>query len=354
MSDRTAASLGFVLAGFAAATALGSWPTERPRLAVLVAATVAALAFFLGRRGLFARRLTAPPAALGSVGTVGGGLAGIAAGGDVLVPGLAAVVGVLAVAAVWADWRAIPGDQLLRQARLAVTGATVGVAGIASIFIWGALLLSVVGGSDPESISALTETTLTTLALGIGTVTVAGAYISISDLDRSYVDARLPTRREWGYVVGGTVLLLASNLVISALFGWLGVESTTHSLIRAAEDDPAILLPLVPLSYLVVGPGEELLYRNVVQKSLYEEFSGVGAVAVASVIFAAVHLPAYADPNGTTLALLNTLATVFALSLILGAVYERTGNLTVSALVHGSFNAVAFAVAYAEITGFLG
>lgn len=246
------------------------------------------------------------------------------------------------------------GDRLLRQARLATTAAMIGVAGIAAIFICGGLLVSVVAGSDPESLSPLTETILSTLALGIGTTAVAGAYISISDLDRSYVDVRLPTRRELGYVVAGTFLLLLANLSISALFGWLGVESTTHSLIRAAEDDPAILLPLLPLSYLVVGPGEELLYRNVIQKSLYEEFSGVGAVVVASVIFAAVHLPAYADPNGTTLALLNTLATVFALSLILGAVYERTGNLAVPALVHGSFNAVAFAVAYAEIVGLLG
>jgi membrane protease YdiL (CAAX protease family) len=247
-----------------------------------------------------------------------------------------------------------PGDRLLRKARLVTTGAMIGVASIAAVFICGALLVSVVAGSDPESLSPLMETTLSTLALGIGTTAVAGAYISLSDLDRSYVDARLPSRREWGYVIGGTVLLLLANLSISALFGWLGVESTTHSLVRAAEDDPVILLSLVPLSYLVVGPGEELLHRNVIQKSLRAEFSGVGAVAVASVIFAAVHLPAYADPNGTTLALFNTLATVFALSLILGAVYELTGNLTVSALVHGSFNAVAFAIAYAEITGVIG
>lgn len=245
-------------------------------------------------------------------------------------------------------------SRLVRQARLTTTVALVGIAGIAAVLVCGALLVSVVAGPDPESLSPFTETVLSTLALGIGTVTIAGTYISMSDLDRSYVDARLPSRREWGYVVGGTFLLLLANVTISALFGWLGVESTTHSLIRAAEDDPAILLPLVPLSYLVVGPGEELLYRNVVQKSLREEFSGVGAVAVASVIFAAVHLPAYADPNGTTLALLNTLAIVFTLSLILGSVYERTGNLAVSALVHGSFNAVAFAVAYAEITGTLG
>ncbi len=349
MSDRTGASFGFVLAGVAAATTLGSWPAERPRTVALWSATVAALAFFVARRDLLDRRLTTPPGALGSVGIVGGGLGGIAAGGDVFVPGLTTGLGVLACAAVWTDLRAIPSDQLLSQIRLAATGAAVGIAGIVSIFIWGALFLSLVG----SSISALTEATLSTLALGIGTVTIAGAYISLSDLDRSYIDARVPTRREWGYVVGGTALLLISNLSISALFGWLGVESTTHSLIRAAENNPEILLVLLPLSYLVVGPGEELLYRNVIQKSLRSEFSTVGEIVVASIVFAAVHLPAYADPDGTTLALLNTLAVVFVLSLILGGVYERTGNLTVAALIHGSFNAIGYAVSYADITGLL-
>jgi membrane protease YdiL (CAAX protease family) len=354
MSDRPGATAGFVLAGIALAAALGGWPAESPRLAALGAAVVATLAFLSGRYGLASRRCTAPIAGLGLLGTVTGGLAGIAAGGSVFFPSVAAAVGVFACAFAWADWRGIPQDRLLRQSRLAGTGALVGFAGIASTLVWGVLLGSVAGLAGVESLSPVQETVLSTVALGTGTLTVAAAYLSMSGLDRAYVDARIPDRRGWGYVVVGTVLLLGSNLAISALFGWLGVESTTHSLIRAARDTPEILLALVPLSYLVVGPGEELLYRNVVQKSLREEFSVVGEIVVGSVIFASVHLPAYADPDASTLALLNTLAVVFVLSLILGVVYERTGNLTVSALVHGSFNAVAFVVAYAEITGVIG
>jgi membrane protease YdiL (CAAX protease family) len=351
MADRTEASLGFFLAGIAVATALGTWPAESPRLLALGGSVVATLAFLAGRYDRLDRRRTAPVAAIGSLGTAGGGFAGVGAGGDVFLPGVAAGAGVLAVAAAWADWRAIGRDRLLSQVRLAATGAAVGVAGIAAIFVWAGVLGGIVG---LESLSPVAEQILSTVALGAGTLTVAAAYLAMTGLDRSYIDARVPTRREWGYVAGGTVLLLGANLAISALFGWLGVESTTHSIVRAARDSPEILLVLVPLSYLVVGPGEELLYRNVVQKSLREEFSGAGAVAVASVVFAAVHLPAYADPNASTLALLNTLTVVFVLSLILGSVYERTGNLTVSALVHGSFNAVAFAVTYAEITGLIG
>jgi len=265
----------------------------------------------------------------------------------VVLPGVAAGTGMLVVAAAWADWRAIPRKRLLAQTRRASGAAVVGLAGIASIVLWGSLFLAAGRAIAGGPLSPVARTVVSTAALGVGTVTVAAAYLVWSGVGSSYVDARVPDRRELGYVVGGTALLLAANLAISAVFGWLGVES----LIRAARDDPEILLALMPLSYLVVGPGEELLYRNVVQKSLREKFSGAGAVVVASVVFAAVHLPAYADPNGSALALLNTLAVVFALSLILGAVYERTENLVVPALVHGSFNAVAFAVTYAEIAG---
>jgi len=351
MSDRTAAAAGFVFAGVALATALGAWPTGTPRFVALGAAALATLAFLARRYGLIERELAAPVAALGGSGTVAGGLAGIAPGGDVVLPGVAAGTGMLVVAAAWADWQAIPQKRLLAQTRRASGAAVVGLAGIASIVLWGSLFLAAGRAIAGGPLSPVARTVVSTAALGVGTVTVAAAYLVWSGVGSSYVDARVPDRRELGYVVGGTALLLAANLAISAAFGWLGVESTTHSLIRAARDDPEILLALMPLSYLVVGPGEELLYRNVVQKSLREKFSGAGAVVVASVVFAAVHLPAYADPNGSALALLNTLAVVFALSLILGAVYERTGNLAVPALVHGSFNAVAFAVTYAEIAG---
>jgi membrane protease YdiL (CAAX protease family) len=345
------ATLGLVAAGIALALSVRPWQAETPRLVALVAAAVATLSFVLRRHGGLDRRRGAPIAGAGAVGIGAGGVAGIGAGADPLPAGAVCAGGVLAFAGAWADWRGVPAERFPRLLQRAVAAATVGIAGIVAIVVWGGVLQSLV---PAESLSPLDEAVLSTLALGLGTGTVAAAYLSISERDVSYVDVALPDRREWGYVVVGTVLLLVSNVAISAAFGWLGVESTTHSIIRAARDAPEMLLVLVPLSYLVVGPGEELLYRNVVQKSLTEEFSPAGAIVVATAIFAAVHLPAYADPSGSALATLNTLAVVFVLSLILGTVYERTGNLVVSALVHGSFNAIAFLVTYAELTGVFG
>jgi membrane protease YdiL (CAAX protease family) len=189
------------------------------------------------------------------------------------------------------------------------------------------------------------------VALGLGTGTVAAVYLGVRSRGFDYIDLRRPGANDAAYVIVGVVALVGLNVGIGLAFQRLGVESAQHAIIRQAESDPGILLVLVPLSYLIIGPGEELLYRNVVQKSLYETYSRRGAVVVASAIFAAVHLFAFADPDGSALATVNTLAVVFVLSLVLGVVYERTENLVVPALVHGSFDAIAFAATYVRIAG---
>ena len=114
-------------------------------------------------------------------------------------------------------------------------------------------------------------------------------------------------------------------------------------------ENPIFLLALVPLSFLAIAPGEELVFRNIVQKYLYEAFSRRTAVLVASVAFAAVHFQQYASPN--PVATLTTLCIVFSLSLVLGWTYYRTENLYVPIFVHGAFNAIQFAGLYVRLTG---
>ncbi|PSP95548.1 hypothetical protein BRC84_03010 [Halobacteriales archaeon QS_1_68_44] len=76
---------------------------------------------------------------------------------------------------------------------------------------------------------------------------------------------------------------------------------------------------------------------GVVQNRLRERLSAVPAVAVAGVLFAAVHvISAVGDPAavGTLIVLL------VPAGLVLGAVYEYTGNLVVPWLVHSTHNSV--------------
>lgn len=350
MEDRTAASAGFVAAGAGLAAALLPWPDPWGIATALLA--VAALGVFALRRYGALDRRYAPFAAVAAAGLVVTGIgATFATGAASLGPALAGVVGAAAAALAYADVRGVTGGELRSMVSATASAAAVGFAGLFAIVIWGAAIASVVLRATPGEIDPSVTTALSTLALGLGTGTVAAVYLRATGRGIEFLDLRVPGLRDAGYVVGGVVALLGLNLAIGLAFEWLGVESATHSVVRTAEANPEILLVLVPLAYLVIGPGEELLYRNVVQKSLYGTFSRGGAVVVGSVVFAAVHVFAFSGPGQSAMATLNTLAVVFVLSLVLGAVYERTENVVASALVHGTFDAVAFVATYAQLTG---
>jgi hypothetical protein len=113
--------------------------------------------------------------------------------------------------------------------------------------------------------------------------------------------------------------------------------------------DPVVILPFIPLSLLIIGPAEELVYRNLIQKPLYDAFSRRGAVLTASVIFALMHIPQYSPPGASAIETLNALVLVFVLSLVLAIAYERTDNIVVPILIHGSFNAIQFLLLYVTL-----
>ncbi|MGQ3411438.1 lysostaphin resistance A-like protein [Natrinema sp. LN54] len=195
-----------------------------------------------------------------------------------------------------------------------------------------------------EPISQIESTVFTQVCMAIGTMLVAGAYLSVTDRDLSFIDVHRPTLRDIGWMIGGLVVLFGALFLISFVMESTGVESADHSTTQRAQESPDLMLVLVPLAILIIGPFEELLYRNVIQKSLYDTFSRPGAVAVASVIFAAVHVLAYATAGlGAVIA---SLGTIFGLAIVLGTIYERTDNLLVPALIHGAYNAILFANLY--------
>lgn len=261
-----------------------------------------------------------------------------------------ALVGVGGFVAAYGDGRLLP-EGLGSAVRGVGWALFVGFAGLFAVAAWATVLVSLAGLAVPGDVSTLSRTVLGAVALGLGTGTVALAYLGLTDTGLEYLDFRVPTLADLGYVLAGVGALLGVMLVGSVVLSGIGVSTADHSAERAARaGDATLLLLLVPASWLLIGPGEELLYRNIVQKSLSDTFGDRGAVVVASVAFALAHVLAYAA--GATLAsLAATLAIIFLLSLVLGAVYLRTDNTTVPALVHGTFDAVVFASMYVAVTG---
>lgn len=358
-----APSLGLVLAGVALAASFLPW-TGQPGLLALpavdgsaVAAALAGLAvltFAARRYGAIDRSLGAPVAGLLtlSVAFVGIYRLVVPALGSGSAPSvayglpIATLAGLFAVAAAVADWQGLPDERLWGKIRGVAIALGIGLlAFLLSSFV--ALIPAVAARQFGQTLSIVALV----VGSGIGLLAFTYGYLQYRDLDWSYVDLDWPDLRGVAVGIGGLITLYLLAVAVSVVFSQLGLPSATSSIEELAEqmDRPVFLLALVPLSWLVIGPGEELVYRNIVQKYLYEHFSRRSAVVVASVVFAAVHYQQYSDPN--PVAMLSTLGVVFALSLVLGYSYYKTENLLVPIFIHGTFNAIQFAALYFQLTG---
>ena len=232
--------------------------------------------------------------------------------------------------------------------RVILGAAALGLGGyaVAIVVVSVVSLLLVVAGVPLTERPALLLGLSVVLGQGVSFGGFALWYLRRTGRGLGFVRARVPTLRDVGWTVGGFVVFYLGLVAISVVLSSFGVQSASNTVEQFGEQDPTVFLLLIPLSFLFIGPGEELLYRGVVQGRLRERFGPVAAILLASFIFAVIHVFSLQGAGKLTY-----LAILFVLSPILGFAYERTGNLVVPSLIHGAFNAVQFYVAYLTATG---
>jgi hypothetical protein len=231
----------------------------------------------------------------------------------------------------------------LRSLLVALGVAIGGLAGGSALAL---LVVLLVRSAGVELTPILAIVLSLTFVQGVAFGGMGYAYLRYRGLSIDYLGVRVPSLREVGFVVGGYVAAMGAIIVLGTLVSLLGVQPGTNQAAEFGQSNPETLLLLIPASFLLIGPGEELLFRGVVQNRLRETFGPVVGVGTASVIFAAIH---YTALSGTTGARLVTIAILFFPSLIFGTVYELTDNLVVPALVHGTYNATLFGLLYVAI-----
>lgn len=224
---------------------------------------------------------------------------------------------------------------------LAAAGAGIGAA--VGLTLLAALVVSGLG-IQVGLVAAVVFTLALTAGVAFGGV--SALYLSVRGLGWSFVGIRVPTPRDLAWVGGGYLLAFLSVIVASVVVSGLGAEAAPNQLGELGLEAPELLLLLVPVSLLLIGPGEELLFRGVVQGTLRESFGPVAAVGLASAIFAGIH---YLALTGGVGARLTTIVILFFPSLVFGAAYERTHNLVVSALIHGLYNSTLAVLLYAGL-----
>jgi len=221
------------------------------------------------------------------------------------------------------------------------------------VFIFGAIITSLIVGyvgivildqAYPVAQQSETARFLASAAfseLGYA-IFVGGLLYWKTDLLPTGLRFRRPTRRDARWILGGILVMIVTEYVLTSLFTFFNVPTAQNA--AAIEATKHASLPmfggLIVVSLLITGPCEEILFRGLIQGYLRRYFSAIGAILLASLFFASVHLFAL---QGSLSGIRNVLLSLFALSLILGFAYERTDSLFVPILIHGSYNAILFA-----------
>lgn len=226
--------------------------------------------------------------------------------------------------------------------RAIVAAIGIGVAGLAAGGILTGLVVVALGLFTDLGISGLIVLSLL-LTQGVGMGGTALIYLSWRGLDLEYVSVRIPNLRDIVWIVGSYAGAIIGIWVLGLIVTYLEAPTAENEVATIAIENPEILLLLIPGSFLLIGPGEELLFRGIVQGRIREVFDPVSGVILASVIFAAIHFVAL---TGGVTGRLVTMGILLVPSLILGTAYEYTENLVVPAIIHGAYNATLFAILY--------
>ncbi len=232
-----------------------------------------------------------------------------------------------------------PGRVLLALV-VAVVLAALGL-GLGSLLVLGAVrVLESSGIAVTPTRSVLLSTVL---LQGVAFGSVSLAYLRLRGLGVSYLGVRVPSLREWLTVASGWVLALVGAVTMVVVVVLTGLDPAANRAGELGQADPLVFALLVPVSFLLIGPGEELLFRGVIQNSLVESLGRWPGILLATLLFAAAHVFSLAGPlSGRAV----TVVLLFVPGLVLALTYDYSRNLVVPSLVHGAYNATLFALSF--------
>ncbi|WP_185715473.1 CPBP family intramembrane glutamic endopeptidase [Halocatena pleomorpha] len=181
------------------------------------------------------------------------------------------------------------------------------------------------------------------LQQGVVFGSIAAGYLWLRDLDLGWIGVSRPDLNGVLWIVFGWIGAFGSVFVLLIIVLLLGLNPGQNQIQGLVVENPDLIPLLIVLTIVLIGPGEELLFRGIIQGSLRERFGPVLAIILASIIFASAHVGSLTGSLGDRAV---TIAVLLVPSLIFGTAYERTNNLVVPALIHGLYNATLFTLTY--------
>lgn len=167
--------------------------------------------------------------------------------------------------------------------------------------------------------------------------------------DTPLVVARIPTRRDGLFILGGALTLIAVIVGLDFILSRVGLEPAENVAVETGREHPELFLYYIPIVLLLNAPAEELLFRGVIQGLFRRAYGVIPGVLAASALFGVVHYIALVGEGSVLVYVLIA----FISGIILGLLYEFTENLLVPTVVHAIWNCLVYLSLYAETTGLL-
>lgn len=183
------------------------------------------------------------------------------------------------------------------------------------------------------------------LANGLAFAAAAFAYVFVTGRGLGYVDVSVPTARTIALGVGLGVLVFSVQGTLDGMARLAGVSMGTDQAAAQVTGDATILLAAIAINLLLIGPAEELFFRNVLQKRLAEKFRVVAAIVLVSLLFAPLHVGNFGGES--VIAIGVSLVAVFFASVIYGFAFAWFERLELVAIGHGVQNSITLLVVYA-------
>ena len=214
---------------------------------------------------------------------------------------------------------------------------------IVAAYVVGILLVTV----GLELLNAVGLTGEVTTVMGRTALQFAGfILVSVSYIwwrtDETLVGFQRPGRRDLGIAVVGSLVLIGFMLLAELLLSQLGVSLAENIAIERGRENPVLFLYYIPLVLLLFVPGEELLFRGVIQGLFRGAYGIVPGVLAASAIFGLIHYPSRVGQGSAWI----YVAIAGVSGVILGIVYEFSGNILVPIVVHSVWNTIVYLNAY--------
>ena len=136
----------------------------------------------------------------------------------------------------------------------------------------------------------------------------------------------------WGPIIGWTIILFISCILLAYILDWLfeiGTNnSKTDSLVTRLS---TIKIIIAFISAAIISPiYEEIFYRGLLYRFFRSKYGLLAGMLISSFIFMIVHIPTF-----------NSLPYTFLSGLIFAWTYEKTKSIYPAMIIHGFFNGIA-------------